>query len=219
MDDLIGKSYQRNDRVHELLRNVEYRRIRTAEDRKAVFRLRHECYLAEGAITCQPEALLFDEFDFDGSLLFGVYEKDVLLSSIRIHRLEKSSWHSPAAEAFPEIVQPLIAQGKTLLDPNRLVVDREASRRRPELIYATLRIPFLAARFFNVDLALATVRAEHAAFYRRVLCYQQVADPRPYPSLIKPLGLMCVDFLGERDNVLQRYPFFLPHADEERSLI
>ena len=44
------------------------------------------------------------------------------------------------------------------------------------------------------DLGLAIVRAEHQAFYRRVFLHETIAEPRMFPGLLKPVGLMAADF-------------------------
>ena len=84
----------------------------------------------------------------------------------------------------------------------------------PDLPCLVLRVPFLAAGWFGMDVVTATIRREHEAFYRRVLRM----TPRAYPSLLKPLGLMTVDYRQEAPNVLRRYPFFAPRAGEAEAM-
>src|SRR5690606_18461967 len=67
-------------------------------------------------------------------------------------------------------------------------------------------------------LILATVRAEHQAFYRRVFGFRLLCDPKPYASLIKPLSLMALDFAEARDRVHRRYPVFRSTLFERRML-
>jgi hypothetical protein len=47
-----------SDRVLALLERVNYRRADTAEEREAIFRLRYEAYLSEGAIPGRAPSLL-----------------------------------------------------------------------------------------------------------------------------------------------------------------
>jgi len=81
-----------------------------------------------------------------------------------------------------------------------------------------VRLPFIACEFFGADLLLATVRTEHQAFYRRVFGHELIAQARPYPTLVKPLSLMSLDYLASRDRVQQRYPFFRSTFFERRML-
>ena len=98
------------------------------------------------------------------------------------------------------------------------MADRAASRRYPELCYVTTRLAWLASEFFRTNLLLATVRAEHQAFYARVFGHRVICDPRHYPSLAKPISLMALDFQMARERVLQRYPFFRSTFFERRML-
>ena len=82
----------------------------------------------------------------------------------------------------------------------------------------TVRLPWLASEYFNADLLLAAVRAEHQAFYKRTLGHQAVCEPRPYPKLQKPISLMSLNYREARDRVHQRYPFFRSNYFERRML-
>jgi hypothetical protein len=109
-----------------------------------------------------------------------------------------------------------VAAGRSILDPNRFVLD--TTQPFPELRFVLLRVAFLAAEWFGVDLATATVRREHQAFYRRVLRYRVAAEARAYPTLRTPLSLMVADFPAERRAVVDRYPFFKARNQEMAGL-
>ncbi len=72
----------------------------------------------------------------------------------------------------------------------------------------------MAAEYFEADNVLATVRAEHQAFYRRVFGHVPVCPPRPYPGLIKPISLMMLDVNASRQIINSRYPFFVSDPAE-----
>jgi hypothetical protein len=65
---------------------------------------------------------------------------------------------------------------------------------------------------------LATVRTEHQAFYKRVFGHQVLAAARPYPTLVKPLSLMSLDYEPMKERVKHRYPFFRSTFFERRML-
>jgi hypothetical protein len=67
-------------------------------------------------------------------------------------------------------------------------------------------------------LLLATVRAEHQAFYRKVFGHRLICEPRHYPSLSKPICLMALDYALARDRVAERNPFFRSTFFERRML-
>jgi hypothetical protein len=208
-----------SDRVRSLLARCEYRLIGPGDERDAVFRMRYESYLREGAIAPHAAGRLTDRYDeADNAWLLATYVGGRLASSIRLHVATAAHPVSPALDTFPELIGPLLDANRTILDPNRFVADFEVARAYPELVYATLRLPFMAAEFFAAEVALATVRDEHRAFYRRVLRYNALSDARRYPTLTKPLGLMTVDFRSEKAAVLRRYPFFKSAADEREQL-
>jgi hypothetical protein len=212
-----GKSL--SDRVLELLERVDYRRADTSEEKEAIFRLRHAAYLREGAIPPNPSGRFSDALDDTANTwIFGLYIEGELASSIRLHVGTRQFPDLPALNVFSDLLSPEIAAGKTIVDPTRFVTDQAASRRYPELCYATTRLAWLASEFFSANLLLATVRAEHQAFYQRVFGHRLICEPRHYPSLTKPISLMALDYALARERVVQRRPFFRSTVFERRML-
>lgn len=212
--DVIQSSL--TDRVNALRSRCKYVRIETRAERFAVYRLRHDCYLNEGAIARRQDGLLTDEFDtFDNTTTFGLLVDGRLAASIRIHVLDAAvGWASPTSATFGDVLSPMIADGQRLIDPTRFVVDREMSRRAPELAYLALRLPIMAAVYFDANKVLAAVRMEHMPFYRRVLRCSAHCGPRPYLQLTKPLGLMITSYPEELPSIIKRYPFFAADSGE-----
>ena len=208
-----------SERVSRLLEKVDYRLALDDDDRDEIYRLRYEAYLHEGAIGPSFSRRFHDKFDDkDNTWTYGFYIDGELVSSIRIHIATSAIPDMPALLSFPEILEPELDAGKVIIDPTRFVIDRRASRIYPELRYVVVRLPFIACEFFGADLLLATVRTEHQAFYRRVFGHELIAQARPYPTLVKPLSLMSLDYLASRDRVQQRYPFFRSTFFERRML-
>jgi N-acyl-L-homoserine lactone synthetase len=207
------------ERVAQLLQRVEYRRAETDGDREAVFRLRYEAYLREGAIKPSFGRRFSDSFDdLDNAWIVGLHVDGLLVSSMRIHVGSRDFPEMVATSVFGEYVRPELDAGKVIIDPTRFVVDPQAARVYPELPYVTVRVGHMAAEHFDADIVLATVRAEHQAFYKRVFGHTTVCPPREYPTLIKPLSLMMLDYPAERDRIARRYPFFTSTAAERASL-
>jgi hypothetical protein len=206
-------------RVTSILDRIEYRVANTEHERERIYRLRYDAYLREDAIRESDSMRLADRFDaLPNSELYGIYLDELLIASIRLHVVDKGSRTSPAVHAFPDALEPLMEQGLTIVDPNRFVVDRSIGKQFPELPYVVLRLPFMAAGYFGADIVTATVRQEHAAFYRKVLRCHHVCEPRSYPTLIKPLGLMMVNYPIEHPNVLSRHPCFAARLGESHDL-
>ena len=207
------------DRVERLLQRVDYRRAETAEERSAIFRLRHQAYLREGAIAPKSSGEFSDPVDDrDNVWIFGVYIDGRLASSIRLSITIPGCIDIPALDVFSDVLLGDIRAGKCVVDPTRFVADRESSRLYPELPYITVRLPWLASEYFNADYLLAAVRPEHQAFYKRTLGHRAVCEPRPYPNLQKPVSLMALDYREAREGVHRRYPFFRSNYFERRML-
>lgn len=207
------------ERVMALLDKVDYRQAATDQEKDAVFRLRYEAYLREGAIAPNFSRRLSDRFDdVDNAFIFGVFIDGRLAGSIRLHVASAAYPELPALTVFGELLRPEIEAGKTIIDPTRFVVDQAMARIYPELPYVTTRIGWMAGEYFAADAILATVRTEHQAFYKRVFGHELVADARPYPTLVKPLSLMKLDYFGMKERVHHRYPFFRSTAFERRML-
>jgi hypothetical protein len=196
---------------------VDYRLAETETEKEAIYSLRYRAYLHEGAIEPREDRRLADRFDgAPNSWTFGVFVDGQLASSLRISVATPDYPDSPAVDAFPDILRPQLALGKTIVDPNRFVA--EPTLKLPHLPYMTLRLAYVACSYFNADLGTATARAEHQAFYRRVFLHEPLCAPRPYPTLTKPLGLMAVDFPALREKVFARYPYFRSSYFERRML-
>jgi N-acyl-L-homoserine lactone synthetase len=214
---LAGQSF--SDRLVEFVRSVEYRCIDDDEDREAVFRLRYDAYVREGAIPISFSKRFTDAYDDGPNVwILGTYVDGELASSMRIHVATPENSDVPGMGVFADLLAPEIEKGLTIIDPTRFVADGTLSRLHPELPYATVRLAFLASEYFEADIALATVRAEHQAFYRRILNFKPMCPPRPYPSLSKPISLMSVHFPTCRSGVVQRHPFLQSTAVERAML-
>lgn len=208
-----------NARVSALMPRLKYRRAQTDQDREAIYRLRYEAYLREGAIAEHAEERFTDAVDEqENTFLLGVYVDDMLASALRITVTLPDANDLPTAVVFPEYVRPRIEAGSVLIDPTRFVADHAFSRRLPELPYLTTRLAWLALEHFEADTMLIAIRPEHRAFYRRFWQATEVCEARPYPKLTKPVGLSIVDYQAVRATVELRYPFLESSAPERARL-
>lgn len=203
----------------DLLTRVDYRLAASRQEKEEIYHLRYRAYLREGAVKESAEARVTDQYDdVPNSWTFGVYVQGELCSSVRISVLSSEWRQSCSAEAFPEILLPRLDRGEVIIDPARFVADPDKARRITELPYVTLRLAYMACEHFNADLGLAIVRPEHQAFYRRVFAHETIAEPRWFPGLLKPVGLMAADFPTFRQKVFDRYPIMRSSAFERRML-
>jgi hypothetical protein len=201
------------------LDQVDYRLAQTPEEKDEIYRLRYRAYLREGAIRPSTDGRVIDQFeDAPNAWTFGVYFQGELYSSIRVSVLTSEWRMSPSVELFGDVLHPELDQGKVIIDSTRFVADPERARNFPELPYVTVRLGSMAGVYFNADYGLAIVRPEHQAFYRRVFLHETWCEPRLYPGLVKPVGLMAAHLPTVRDRVLARYPFLRSSAFERRTL-
>jgi hypothetical protein len=201
------------------VQHVDYRLVETKMDKEEIYRLRYRAYLREGAVKESAEQRVTDQYDdLPNSWTFGVYFNGDLYSSVRISVLTPEWRQSCSAEAFGEILHPLLDRGQIIIDPARFVADPGRVKRLPELPYLTLRLAYMACEYFKANLGLAIVRAEHQAFYRRVFLHETIAEPRIFPGLLKPVGLMAADFPAMKEKVFERYPIMRSTAFERRML-
>jgi hypothetical protein len=207
------------ERGANLLDRVSYRLAESEEDRDIIYRLRYRAYLNEGAIEPNRESKVTDRFDdLPNSWIFGVYLENILTSSIRITVASPENPTSPSVEVFPDLLGPKLAEGQVIIDPTRFVADPDRQKRFPELPYMTLRLAYVATSYFDADIGIATVRAEHQAFYSRFFMHRTWAPPRQFPGLLKPVCLMAVDDPVVRDRVYARYPYLTSSPEERRML-
>ena len=199
-----------NEQILDALSRARYRILSGSEELEDLYRLRYRCYLKEQAIAPNEMGMMSDAFDGTPNCINVAVEMDGdMLAAVRLHLVTPLCPLSPTLSVFPELEES-VGQGMTVLDPTRFIVDPSARKRRVPLHFLTLRVPMLAAMFYSVDLALAPVRPEHAAFYSRYLGYETRIAPRPFLGLQKPLQLMVADFEAHRAEVLKRTPSLGP---------
>lgn len=206
-------------RVAQLLDKIDYRLTETEEDWAAIGRLRYEAYLREGAINPDPSQSFTDPHDDDkNAWTFGVYIDDQLAASLRLHVATNDCPLLPSLSVFPDLLEPKLQAGKTIVDATRLVTDRQLARLCPSLLYATVRLCWMATVHFKAEDTLSAVRPEHQAFYRRTFNQRPICGPRSYPLLNKPISLMTANYREVSDYVYRRYPFFHSTYFERRAL-
>ena len=207
------------ERSTDPLEHVDYRLAETPEDKDRIYRLRYRAYLKEGAILPSESERVTDRYDdLPNNFTFGVYIHGELCSAIRISVLSAEWRGSPSSEMFSDLIHPELERGKIIIDPTRFVADPDKARRFPELPYVTVRLGYIACGHFNADIGLANVRPEHRAFYKKVFLQEPWGEPRLYPGLIKPVGLVAANYSEIRERVFQRFPYMRSSAFERRML-
>jgi len=222
MSEAIGITSERPSNfattLIDLMDRVEYRWV-SSDQMDPVYRLRYDAYRREEFVPVNARQVVRDEFDeLPNSYCYGVYIDDQLVSSVRFHYLTPEFRDSPSHSVFTDVLDPLLDQGMTILDPGRFTADYEASLAFPALPFLTLRIATMAVWHFSVKYCLNAVRPEHAAFYRRVFRSTQFSEARYYHGLSFPMVLYACDIPVIYGDLLRRYPFFRSTSEERKMM-
>jgi hypothetical protein len=203
----------------DLLDRVEYRRVSLAEQFDPVYRLRYEAYRREDFVPINSQQVTRDVYDdATNCYCFGIYIDGDLVSSIRFHHVTAENRTSPSRTIWPEILDPMLDRGDSYIDPSRFTADHDASLLLPALPYLTLRIIAMASEHFAVRYTISSVRAEHAAFYRRIFGSERLGDERFWGELQFPVCLYAAEVPTIRDRVADRFPFFMSTPEERQAL-
>jgi hypothetical protein len=202
-----------------LFDRVDYRRIKTHEEKDQLYMMRYRAYRHGELIPPSESERYSDRYDnAPDAMTFGIYVDGELCSSIRLHVLTSERRVSFTTELFGDVLHPRLDKGEVFIDPARFVADPEKAHRFPELPYLSLRLAYLACEYFNADTGLALVRPTHQAFYHRVFMHETIAEPRPFPNALAQVALMASDFRALRERVLARFPIMRSSAFERRML-
>jgi hypothetical protein len=209
-----------SDRLLRFLERVEHRVAKAPADREAVFRLRYDAYLRNGLLEPRADGQLYDGGydDAPNALITMTFIDGELAGTARVNVSADGSAMLPCFNVYPDVVAPPLRAGRVIVEITRLAAQLNLSSTYPELAYVALRPAYLAARHFNADFAVATPRAEHMAFYRRVFRFVPWCEPRDYPGLSAKFGCMGMDFRDSRERVEERYPVYRSTAAEREAL-
>ena len=203
----------------DVLDKVEYGRIKPEDVTDPVYRLRYQAYRREDFLPHNEAEIYTDPLDTaPNAYCFGVFIDGQLSSSLRIHHITPGCRISPSLGVYGDVLEPLLDQGMTFIDPTRFTADHDMSLAYPALPYITLRLALMASEYFKVDYCLSSVRPEHAPFYRRVFRCEEMGPLRSYGGLTFPIVLMATHVPVSMPRVLQRYPFFSSTARERQLL-
>lgn len=203
----------------DLLDRVSYRRVSLSDQFDPVYRLRYEAYRREEFVPINSQRVTVDPYDYSPNVYcYGVYIDEALVSSVRFHHVTPQVQDSPGRSVWPEVLDPVLADGGSYIDPSRFTADHEASLAYPALPFLTLRVVVMAAIHFRARYVLSAVREEHGAFYKRVFSAMQMGEPRNFAELTFPMVLYMADVPLIQDQVFSRYPFFRSTAEERTAL-
>jgi hypothetical protein len=205
--------------VSAMLERTEYRRCDKGEDLEDIYRLRYKSYRLSDMVPENPDHIVHDELDEAANCSkFGMYIDGVLVSTLRIHHACSATPQSPSTTVYGDILHPMLASGEHFVDPSRFAADPDWSRVYPQIPYLTLRLAGMACFYFDAPYCLSTIRPEHAGFYRRIYCSEQIGELRDYPGLNYKVVLYRANVSAIRERSFSRFPFFRSTPMEQRML-
>jgi hypothetical protein len=209
-----------SDRVFRFLERVEHRVAKSASEREAVFRLRYEAYVRNGLLEPRADRQLYDERydDAPNSWITMTFVDGELAGTTRVNLGADENVILPCVSVYPEEITPQLHLKRVIVEFTRLAARLDLSGVYPELAYIIMRPGYLAAEHFSADFAVASPKAEHVAFYRRVFGGELLCEPRGYPGLTARFACMGADFRAMQHVIEARYPFFGSTAAEREAL-
>ena len=200
----------------QLMDEIEYRRVETMEDLEEVGMLRAKAYRAHKVM--DRKGPIVDEIDHHSHAhVFAIYYRERMISTIMLHHVVSEHRHGTSIDIFPDILNPLLDQGMTFIDPVRHASDPELMGELP-LPFLTLRLGAMATEYFDTDYCLAPVKRAHYAFYRRFFGATQLAEERMHEGILDPIGLFAGRLVSSNTRLMERYPFFRSSARERELL-
>jgi hypothetical protein len=200
----------------QLMDEIEYRRVDTAEDLEDVGMLRAKAYRAHKVM--DRKGPIIDEIDHHSHAhVFAIYYREQMISTIRLHHVVSEHRYGTSVDIFPDILNPLLDQGMSFIDPVRHASDPELMGELP-LPFLTLRLGAMATEYFNTNYCLAPVKRAHYAFYRRYFGATQLAEERMHEGILYPVGLFAGRLVTSNTRLMDRYPYFRS-TPRERELL
>ena len=209
-----------SDRVLGFMERVEHRTAKTPIEKEAVYRLRYEAYVRNGLIEPRHDGRLYDPFydDAPNAWVTSTFVDDEFAATVRINLAVDEHTPLPSLSVFSDLIAPQLRAGLVVVDFTRAAARLEVSKQHSELPYAAMRPAYLAAQHFQADFAIATVRAEHVTFYRRVFNYVPLCEPRHYPNVYAKIVCMRANMHVGKEEFEARYPFYRSTVAERDAL-
>ena len=206
-----------SEKIFEFMDDFDYRRVRSSEDLNEISNLRRRSYLSAHIYSDENRAMT-DALDRDPDVfVFGAYHRNRLVSTVRIHIVNDANRGGNSRAFFSNILDPLLDQGLSFMDPTRFAIDPSIEDEIPGLPLITLRLGFLAAKHFNCDYCLSMIKEGHGAFYRRTFQSSQIAPYSQFSAFTSKYALFSSPRSME-DVICARYPIFRSLAKEREML-
>jgi hypothetical protein len=208
------------ERAVGTLERLEHRCALTAEDEERVYGLRHNACSHNIPMLRRSEGRLYDEL-YDESPnhhKMMMFLDGEFVSTFRIHVDSGDSAILPSLSSFPDLLTPILREGRVVVDLTRIAVKLEYARKFPELPCLTIRAAWLAAQHFDADVITTTCFVDQQTVYTRAFGFELLGSPRVALEGGRMIACMALDCRSKRERIENRYPLFRSTAAERRSL-
>jgi len=211
--------------VRETGTDLHLEQARSQPDLEAVYRLRHQAYSAVGALpdTGNRGQRFSDCYDGNPNVQsYGIFRgpQRELLGSIRAN-LWKPELGTPPICAFERYLDEITVElgpNASFVESNRLVTNQSVREDTPGLQLALFRAIAINAFAHGVDYIIIAVRQRHAKVYQRLLRFEPISRPKPYPGLNVDMVLLAMAFPLLYPWLLQERPAFAVEPEEAARL-
>lgn len=191
-------------------RKRESLRIQLVNDSKLrddVFRLRYRAYLSEGEIPESRSGMFSDQYDErPNQVTWALFNGDQMVGTMRSMFYQPSSQLMlPEHKVFGDLLVKSVPNDVRVVSGNRFAVDPDTDRNDKRYSFALLKHHMMVA-LVKADWAVAAVRTNHLAFYRRVLQMQVASEPRFYDEMNSGFTLLSANVLDNYSAICSRHP-------------
>lgn len=176
-------------------------------DQLMAFKIRYDCYIAQGFIDPNPSGLFSDSYDHkENCPTWLLYRGPKPIGSIRTCvYLGKRDWNQiPSQETFADVLTDHFHPQTRLVELSRISVVGDPANRKA--ILALCSCAPCVGDHFDCEYVVAAFREEHFSFYEH-LKFEKLCAPRTYPGVKFPTILAVLNWRRDRD-YLTRHPLF-----------
>lgn len=164
----------------------------TPAEMEQVYRLRHACYLRQGAIEPRPDGLFADRYDeLPNHFSFLMRSGDEPIGTVRISVVKPElGWtQAPSCTVFGDHPTLKHMAQESFVEASRFSFAHTAPR---NILYRLVANQAMMADFHNTKWLVACPRSEHAPIYQRMFGFTRIAPPRKYFGVSFETELLAV---------------------------
>jgi hypothetical protein len=217
--EYTAASVQRNAELTAFSKRVTYKVAKSYLERKAIFKLRYQAYLHGELIAPNSFKRYVEPADHAANAhLLGLYIDHRLVSSLRLQTGTKAAPSFPSVNLFPQVLQPLLRNDKSLVEMSCVATDGQLARAHVWMPYIILRTWIAAGEHFGADFIVTTAERQHQLFYLRTLGCEVYAEQRPLPHRRASVSLVTLDLAASAERFYEKLPYLRSTPSERAHL-